>query len=88
MSDAKPPRCRFELLAEVVALLDRDVDLSEVAEPCDQDAAFSTFIARKRPGQDVEIYTLTCEGHDQQAHVRPGYVRSIGLGRPKPDPAI
>jgi len=81
-----PLPCRYALLEEAIALLDRNVDLSEAMEPCGEPAEFSTLVKRRRPGQDIEIYTLTCDGHDRLAQAVTGYVKSIALGRPKPDP--
>lgn len=74
--------CRFQSLDVLLSLIDDDPGVP--AGPCDQPAAFSTFVVRKREGQDVEIYTRTCEAHDQLAHGIPGYGRSVRLRQPAP----
>lgn len=80
----EPLICRYLALVEILAAID-GFDVPDDLPRCAEPATFSTFVVRKRDGQDVEIYTRTCASHDEQAHVINGYVRSIGLRQPKPD---
>lgn len=73
--------CKYQSLAVLLALID-DTSWPGLGGWCDQSAAFSTYVQRKREGQDVEIYTRTCERHDELAHGIPGYVRSVRLRQP------
>lgn len=73
--------CRFQSLAVILSLID-DTPWPGPSGQCDSPAAFSTYVQRKREGQDVEIYTRTCEQHDRLAHGIPGYGRSVRLRQP------
>jgi hypothetical protein len=53
---------------------------------CTKPGTFSTGVVVKGEGQDVEIWTLTCDSHDRLTHSTHGYTRSMRLRAPKPDP--
>lgn len=72
-----PYACRYQLLVEVLAAIDHH-ELPTLL-PCAEPAVFSTAIVRKRDGQDIEIYTQTCAGHDHGFHDAAGYHRSPRL---------
>lgn len=74
-----PLLCKVGALVELLAILDGhpvDVPL------CDELAVFSVGVMRKRPGQDVEIWTQVCPVHERPASLTPGYLRSVPLARP------
>lgn len=76
-------RCAYAALVELLAVIDRRPVPDELPS-CDEVAAFSVGVVRKRPGQDVEIWTQVCHGHERPASLTPGYARSIPLRVPKP----
>jgi len=83
---SEPLSCRYIDLTWLLNAIDRIHPESwECLPSCDEPAAWSTFVRRSRDGQDVEIYTRTCEGHDASFHAATGYVRSVRLRQPKPD---
>lgn len=79
--------CHYLALVETLAVLDRDVDTSDLLDSCYQPAVFSTGVQRKRPGQDVEVWTVLCEDHDRLVQGRPDHIRSNRMRQPKPDPS-
>jgi len=81
-----PLSCEYQLLVELLAAIDH-TDVPDEIAGCDEPAAFSTFVVRKRDGLDVELFVRTCAGHDEQFHALGGYARSIRLRQPTPDPS-
>ncbi len=79
----EPLRCAYLTLVEVLAAIDK-TDVPDDLPACHDEALFVTYVMRKRAGQDIEIYTQTCDRCDHRVHATPGYIRSVHLRRPKP----
>lgn len=79
--------CRYSWLVDVLAALDRTTP--EPTLDCPEPATYSTPVVRKRPGQEVEVWTALCDVHDEAAQGLPGYGnRSVKLARPRVSPAM
>lgn len=74
--------CRYQHLAFLLAVLD-GVLPPEDLPPCEVPASFATAVIRRRDGQDVEIYTQTCDAHDREFHTATGYQKSVRLRQPR-----
>jgi hypothetical protein len=64
--------CRFEYLAQQVAVVEGDVLADNGA--CDRRAVWATSIHLARDGQDVDTTTRLCEHHDQQVRSWPALI--------------
>ena len=76
--------CRYRKLAVLLAVLNRPGPPRDDLTPCFELAVFSTGVVLRSDGQDIEIYTQTCEAHDRLAHSIPGYARSNRMRQPAP----
>lgn len=74
--------CTYQSLVELLAAIDRVAPPDEY-EHCETPAVFATAVVRRRRGQDIEIYTQTCDAHDRQFHTVPGYQKSVRLRQPR-----
>lgn len=76
--------CQYRKLAVRLAMLKAPGPDPRGMTPCANAPVFSTAVILRSEGQDIEIYTETCEDHERLADSIPGHGRSNRLRQPRP----